>query len=210
MNRAALRADCIIEGWNKMKLILASNSPRRQELLRQIGLDFEVIAAESEALPDENLTPDMAVAEIALQKAKDVRRQLGDTGKEEQLIIAADTMVCLKGALLGKPLDEGHAREMLAMLSDKKHTVYTGIALLQGNKQMCDTVATDVYFRKLTKEEISAYVTEGEPMDKAGAYGIQGKAAHFVSRIDGDFYNVMGLPLCRLWEMLKEMGIKPE
>ena len=209
MNRAALRGDSIIEGWNKMKLILASNSPRRQELLRQIGLDFEIIVAESEALPDENLTPDMAVAEIALQKAKDVRRQLGDTGKN-RLIIAADTMVCLKGALLGKPLDEGHAREMLSQLSDEKHTVYTGIALLQGNKQMRDTVATDVYFRELTQEEIHTYVAEGEPMDKAGAYGIQGKAAHFVSRIDGDFYNVMGLPLCRLWEMLKEMGITPQ
>ena len=192
-----------------MKLILASNSPRRQELLRQIGLDFEIIAAKSEALPDENLTPGMAVAEIALQKAKDVQRQLGDAGKDK-LIIAADTMVCLKGALLGKPLDEGHAREMLSRLSGEKHTVYTGIALLQDDKRMCDTVATEVYFRKLTEDEISAYVAEGEPMDKAGAYGIQGKAAHFVSRIDGDFYNVMGLPLCRLWEMLKEMGTIPE
>ena len=192
-----------------MKLILASNSPRRQALLRQIGLDFEIKAAQSEALPDEKLSPAAAVAEIALQKAKDVKRQLGETDKD-RLIIAADTMVCLKGALLGKPLDEGQAREMLSNLSGEKHTVYTGIVLLQGEKWLIDTIATDVYFRKLTKEEIYNYVAEGEPMDKAGAYGIQGKAAHFVSRIDGDFYNVMGLPLCRLWEMLKEMGIKPQ
>ena len=190
-----------------MQIILASQSPRRQELMRQIGLSFTVLPAQHEALPNENLPFAEAVREIAVQKAQDVANYLGENG-EDKLIIAADTMVCLKNELLGKPISEADAKNMLKRLSGETHTVYTAVVLYQNGKIHSDTVATDVTFRKLSDAEIVSYVSTGEPLDKAGAYGVQGLAAHFVSRIEGDFYNVVGLPLCRLWEMLDEINWK--
>ena len=190
------------------EIILASNSPRRKQLLEQINIPFSVLPAQTELAPDESLPPAKAVANIALGKARDVSLQLG-TGGQQHLIIAADTMVCLKNELLGKPSNREHAMEMLARLSGETHIVYTGLALCLGEKVLVDTVSTQVSFRQLSKEEIISYVESGEPLDKAGAYGIQGCGAHFVSHIVGDFYNVVGLPLCRLWELLKEMGYHP-
>ena len=188
------------------RLILASQSPRRKELLAQLGLEFIIHPAVGEELLEEAIFPGEAVQRVALAKAKEVA---GHVGRGEDLILAADTMVCLKGRFLGKPSSRKEAKDMLEALSGQKHTVYTGIALVrlgQQEKMLGDFVETQVYFRPLDQGEIDAYIETGEPMDKAGAYGIQGKAAQFVQRIEGDFYNVVGLPLCRLVEMLREMG----
>ena len=185
------------------KLILASASPRRRELLEQMGLsDFTIRPAVDEIEAD-HLPPDEAVRMIALAKGQAVAK----TAKAGELVLAADTEVWFGGKLLGKPKDEADARRMLRQLSGAKHTVYSGVALILDGKVCTGVEVTDVYFRALTDREIVAYVATGEPMDKAGAYGIQGKAAHFVRRIEGDVYNVIGLPLCLLSELTEEMGV---
>jgi len=186
-----------------VKIVLASGSPRRRELLRMIGFeDFEVVPdAANEEMP-EGLSPEGTVCHIALQKANNVSllRGAGD------LIIAADTLVYLDGRPLGKPADHGDAARMLEALSGRMHTVFTGVALKRGSGHMVGAEATNVYFRELSGREISDYVATGEPMDKAGAYGAQGRGAVYVERIEGDFFNVMGFPLCRLSKMLKDFG----
>lgn len=188
-----------------LSIVLASQSPRRQALLRQIGLPFRVLAPKGEEKTDLPLPPGELVQQLSKQKAQEVAKQAapGD------LILAADTMVVLDALPLGKPKTEAEAKQMLQMLSGRTHLVYTGICLLRGDHCVTDTMEASVTFRSLSDLEIGAYVQTGEPMDKAGAYGIQGKGALFVSRIEGDFYTVMGLPLCRLAELLPKFGYFP-
>ena len=187
-----------------MDIILASKSPRRRELLQMLGIrDFAIIPSGDPEILPEGLTPPETVCEIARCKAREIAAKSG----AESLVIAADTLVCLDGDFLGKPEDEGDAELMLRRLSGRKHTVYTGVAIICGGSEICEAEASDVLFRELSDEEISAYIATGEPMDKAGAYGAQGLGALFVKGIDGDFFNVMGLPVCRLGIMLKSFGI---
>ena len=188
-----------------MRVILASKSPRRQMLLKILGIDdFDIVPAVGEEDDGGAETPEQAVCNIAGHKASEVKEKCGD----DDLIIAADTIVYLDGKMLGKPRDEADAKRMLRSLSGRVHSVYTGVALILGDEKLTDSVKTDVYFRELTDDEIDAYVKSGEPMDKAGAYGIQGMGRTLIDKIDGDFYNVMGLPLCRLGMMLSSIGYK--
>ena len=183
-----------------MALVLGSGSPRRLELLRMIGFeDFKVIADTSEEEITPGLSPEQTVCEIALKKARNVSLLC----EKDDIILAADTLVYLDGQPIGKPMDAEDAAAILRRLSGRRHTVYTGIALLRGCSHLTDVEMTDVFFREISDEEISAYIDTGEPMDKAGAYGVQGLAAVFIKRIEGDFFNVMGLPLCRLHAMLQ-------
>lgn len=185
-----------------MAVVLASSSPRRRELLKMMGIDdFAVMPAEvDEAVP--NLPPDEAVIHIAQLKA----RKVAETYPADDLIIAADTLVYLNGEALGKPETDSDARTMLRRLSGVRHTVYTGVALVKDGRETAFAERTEVYFRELLEAEIDAYIKTGEPMDKAGAYGAQGRGAVFIKRIEGDFFNVMGLPICRLVETLRHFG----
>lgn len=185
-----------------MGIVLASASPRRRELLEMLGVKgFKVIPADvDEDIQD--LQPDETVKQIARAKARKVSLE----SAEEDLIIAADTLVFYGGRALGKPTSTDAAKEMLKSLSGNRHTVYTGVAILQGGREMTFAEQTDVFFRPLSEAEIDDYIKTGEPMDKAGAYGAQGRGAVFIERIEGDFFNVMGLPLCRLVTMLRCFG----
>lgn len=185
------------------RIILASASPRRRELLAMIGIkDFDIMPAAGEEDYPSSMPPDEAVKYIAMKKAESVLSYAG----ADSLIIAADTVVCLDGRILEKPRDARDAADMLASLSGRRHTVYTGIALIRGGERVSDSAATDVWFKKLTEAEISAYVATGQPLDKAGSYGAQDMAALFVERVEGEFWNVVGLPVCRLGMLLAEMG----
>ncbi|MBR1390244.1 MAG: septum formation inhibitor Maf [Lachnospiraceae bacterium] len=195
-----------------MKIILASASPRRRELLERLGLTFEVIPAVGEEIPIEG-TPDQVVIGLARQKAEEVYEQVRAAhAQEECLIIGADTLVFLEGEILGKPKDPADAAAVLGRLQNRTHQVYTGVTLYHGAADTSAVVSfyvrTDVTMYPISSEEIAAYVDSGEPMDKAGSYGIQGKAAVFIKKIDGDYQNVVGLPLARLYQELKQMGIK--
>lgn len=182
-------------------VVLASGSPRRRELLGQMGIeDFEVLPAQGEETAPEGLAPDALVARLALQKAREVAAL-----RPEATVIGADTVVALDGQVLGKPSDEEEAREMLSALSGRRHQVYTGMAVLSGGQAFTHVECTQVEFRPLTAEEIAAYVATGESMDKAGAYGIQGRACVFIRGIQGDYYNVVGLPVCALHELLAQL-----
>ncbi len=166
--------------------------------------DFEVIPAQNEKELQSGLSPEEAVRAIALSKARDVAAALDD----DTLVIAADTLVYLNGYPIGKPKDAEDAKVILQRLSDSRHTVFTGIAVIMGEKELVSAEASDVYFRPLSGKEINWYVSTGEPLDKAGAYGIQGYGSVFVRKIDGDFYNVMGLPVYRLCLMLRRFGVE--
>ena len=196
-----------------MSIILASSSPRRYELFKMIGInDFIVMTDTSAEEIRPGLTPEQAVCDIALQKAKNVfnASSAGMTDHNitcDDIIIAADTLVYLDNDPLGKPASPDEAVRMLSRLSGRRHTVFTGVALLQGSKAVTAAEKTDVYFREISQNEINAYVDTGEPMDKAGSYAAQGRGALFIERIEGEFFNVMGLPLCRLSLMLREFGI---
>ena len=183
-----------------MSIILASQSPRRKELLGLFGVPFVVRVADI----DETMTPGAApYAEVArLSRLKALAVERGD----EDLVIAADTIVVCDGHILGKPADEEAARDMLRLLSGRDHQVMTGMTVLYRDRAAVVTEVTDLHFRELSEKEIADYVASGEPMDKAGAYGIQGGAALFCSRLEGDYYNVVGLPVCRLAQILKEMA----
>jgi septum formation protein len=184
-----------------MKIVLASGSPRRYELLKMIGIeDFEVIVDSSDEPIIPGATPERQVLTLALKKVQNVSIKCG----RDDVIIAADTLVYLGNIPLEKPRSKPEAADMIRMLSGKKHTVYTGVAIQKGEKTETAVEKTDVYFREVTENEVLAYVETGEPMDKAGGYAAQGKAAVFIERIDGDFFTVMGFPLCRLVQMLKE------
>ena len=183
-----------------MNMILASKSPRRKELLSMLGFDFDIIPAVGEENMDENMTPGEAVMILAAGKAREVAEK-----HPESIVIGSDTLVYLDGKPMGKPKDEEEAAKMLRQLSGRVHQVYTGVAVIAGDVEKIDFEKTDVEFRTLTEEEIWWYIGTGEPMDKAGSYGIQGQGAVFIPGIRGDYFNVMGLPLCKLWSMLSEI-----
>lgn len=183
-----------------MQLILASGSPRRKELLGLFGIPFTVRAADIDETMNPAGNPFDEVARLSREKALAVPRG------EDDVVIAADTIVVCNGRVLGKPKSEAQAAEMLTMLSGQAHQVMTGCTLLRGDRQQTFTEVTDLHFRPLAQGEIRRYVATGEPMDKAGAYGIQGGAALFCTRMEGDYYNVMGLPVCRLWQSLREIA----
>lgn len=180
-----------------MQLILASASPRRRELLALLGKPFVIRSADIDETMDPNKAPFDEVARVSRLKA------LGVEAPEEDLVIAADTIVVCEGRVLGKPHSKEEATEMLRLLSGRDHQVMTGCTLRQGNRLETFTEVTDLHFRPLSSSEIARYVDSGEPMDKAGAYGIQGGAALFCQGLKGDYYNVMGLPVCRLLETLR-------
>ncbi|MBQ7416191.1 MAG: septum formation inhibitor Maf [Oscillospiraceae bacterium] len=183
-----------------MNVILASQSPRRKELLGLLGIPFCVRIADI----DETMTPGAApyseVARLSRMKALAIAREPDD------VVIAADTIVVCDGHVLGKPRDAEEAKDMLRLLSGRDHQVMTGMTVLRGDAAAVVTEVTDLHFRELTEREIEAYVASGEPMDKAGAYGIQGGAALFCSRMEGDYYNVVGLPVCRLTQILRQIA----
>lgn len=186
------------------EIVLASQSPRRRELLSLAFSDFIIMPSNAdETLPD-GLSPEESVVEIAKRKVLDIRQRVSC----DSLVIGADTIVVKDGAILGKPVDKEDAFNMLSSLSGNTHTVYTGVVLAKGDKLSCSYEATDVTFRTLSDDEINAYIATGEPMDKAGAYGIQQLGAFLVEKICGDYFNVVGLPMCKLGKMLSEFGIK--
>lgn len=188
-----------------MKLILASASPRRRELLEMLHVEnLEIHPAKGEEKPHPELTPDALVTELARCKAAEVAAAWA---RPEDIVVGADTVVVLDGRVLGKPKSEADAAAMLRTLSGRTHTVYTGVAVERGGERRLHAERTDVRFRALTDAEIAAYIATGEPMDKAGAYGAQGYASLFVEHLDGDFFNVMGLPLCALGKLLKELDV---
>lgn len=186
----------------KTEIILASASPRRRDILNMIGLPFRVEVSGAEETREEGMSPELFVEQISLRKAADVAARQ----KEEALVIAADTIVVLGDQILTKPVDEADAIQMLTMLSGREHRVLTGVSVirLRDGKAISVCEETKVHFRNLSREEIEHYVQTGEPMDKAGAYGLQGRASVMIDKIDGDFFNVVGLPICRLAQILKE------
>ena len=189
------------------KIILASASPRRKELLTQIGLEFEVIVSEA----DENIsadTPENLVMQLSAIKAGAVYEE-HKISADNTLIIGADTVVAMNGQVLGKPKDKEQAKEMLNALSDNKHEVLTGVTIIsiKSGNIVKETFyeKTIVYTYPMTDSEIDEYIESGEPMDKAGSYGIQGIGAKFIKKIDGDYNNVVGLPISRIYKKIKEM-----
>ena len=185
-----------------MSIVLASASPRRRELLSRFGIAFETDPAEGPEHPPAGADAVHTVMALAEAKARQVaQRRPGD------VVIGADTVVELLGEILGKPKDEEDAFRMLRALAGAGHRVYTGVSVVRGDTVLTEAECTRVFFRGMTDEEIRRYIATGEPMDKAGAYGYQGIAGLFVERIDGDFFNVVGLPLCRLGQMLETMGV---
>ena len=187
-----------------MKVILASASPRRRELLSALGLNFEVRPALGEEHPEAGLSGGETAKRLSCAKCLEVAALAG----EDDVVIAADTVVCLDDEILGKPADAADAKRMLRALSGRDHRVFTGVTVARGGSVLSDFEETAVHFRPLTEREIAAYLATGEPMDKAGAYGIQGRASLFVRAIEGDYFNVVGLPLCKLGQMLKELGVE--
>ena len=193
-----------------MKLILASASPRRKELMGLLRVPFEVRPTDIDETMDPELTPAQAVAQLSQRKAKAAGCGLGE------IVIAADTIVVcekkvqgkLTKVILGKPRSEEEACEMLSMLSGREHEVMTGVTVMNAGLSRTWTEVTKVRFRELTRQEILAYIATGEPMDKAGAYGIQGGAAMFCCGIVGDYYNVVGLPLCQVTQMVNTLAPK--
>ncbi len=186
-----------------MKIVLASKSPRRKELLTLLDLGFEIISADIDETMDPTLPVCDEVARLSLEKAKATALQTDS----DTVIISADTVVELDGKVMGKPKDDADAQKMLCNLSGNTHNVLTAVTVMCGEKIETRVVTTAVTFRKLTTREISDYIATREPMDKAGAYGIQGRGSKFVSGIVGDYFNVVGLPVCTLSEMLKDFNI---
>lgn len=186
------------------QLVLASASPRRRKLLSQLGLDFVIIPSDIEEEEYTHLPPATRVTALARAKAEAVARGLADA-----VVVGADTLVVCQGQVLGKPASRAEAEAMLSFLSGKTHEVYTGVAVISVPGKNCREAweRTEVRFRQLTEREIKAYVATGEPLDKAGAYGIQGLGALLVEGINGDFFNVVGLPLVKTAMLLEELGI---
>ena len=183
-----------------MKIILASQSPRRRELLGLFRVPFTVQVADIDETMDLCKPPYDEVARVSRMKAEAIGRE------EDDVVIAADTIVVCENQVLGKPRDEADAVRMLRLLSGRDHQVMTGMTVLRGEKCVSCTEVTDIHFRELSHREIEGYVATGEPMDKVGSYGIQGGAALFAEKMVGDYYNVMGLPVCRLAMILKEIA----
>ena len=187
-----------------MDIVLASASPRRRELLTQMGLAYRVHPVDIDERMDRDMAPSLLVEAISREKAAACAALEGP----QALIIAADTVVAKGDAILGEPQDEADARRMLRLLSGAVHQVYTGFAVRRGRRVLTDCLMTSVTFRALSDAEIDAYVSSGEPMDKAGAYGIQGRGSLLVDAIAGDYFNVMGLPICRLGLALRDFGLE--
>ena len=187
-----------------MTVILASQSPRRRELLGRMGFtDFIVRPAVGEEVIDPDLSPDKLVEELSRQKCAEVRA----ASDSDAIVIAADTVVAIDGTVLGKPRSVQDAFAMLSRLSGRHHTVYTGVTVCRGEDVLTAHEATRVHFRPLSRAEIEAYISTGEPMDKAGSYGIQGYGSMLVEGISGDYFNVVGLPVCLLGRMLTHFGV---
>ena len=186
------------------KLVLASGSPRRQELLQRMGIqDFDVRVPDTEENFPQGLSPREVVCYISREKSDAAAALCTD----DEIVITADTTVFLDDRRLGKPKDEADALSMLTALQGRRHTVCTGVTVRQGSRILTEAESTEVCFRPATEEELRAYIATGEPMDKAGAYGIQGLGALLVEGIQGDFFNVMGLPILRLSRMLSTFGV---
>lgn len=185
-------------------LILASKSPRRKELLKQIGIPFVVVVSDAEEVSGNSWTPAALVVENAKRKARAVAEKYPDSP-----VLGADTVVSLEGKIFGKPKDKDEARKMLTALSGKMHEVTTGLALINRNEIRTTNVTTKVFFDTMTKADIDAYIATDEPMDKAGAYAIQGKAARFIEKIEGSYSNVVGLPLNALIQLSKDLNLFP-
>lgn len=184
----------------KYKIILASGSPRRHQLMRDAGFDFEVRLKSTEEIYPADLSPEQIPEYLSRLKAAAFKEDL----QADELLVTADTIVCLGAKVLGKPENREHAIEMLQRLSGQKHTVVTGVCLTTTLKQQTFSAFTDVYFKVLTEDEIIYYIDRYRPFDKAGAYGIQEWIGYVgIERIDGSFYNVMGLPVQKLYETLK-------
>ena len=183
-----------------MELILASQSPRRKELLGLFHIPFVIRVADVDEHMDPSVSVETEVARVSRRKAEAIAR------KPDDVVVAADTVVVCDGQALGKPKDDADAFRMLRLLSGRDHQVMTGLTVLRGEKTVVHTEVTDIHFRELTDRQIMDYIRTGEPKDKAGAYGIQGGAAVFAERIRGDYYNVVGLPVCRLGQILEEIA----
>lgn len=186
-----------------MKIVLASQSPRRRELLGKMGLEFTTRSPEIDEDAVQGLPAQELVKVLSREKALHIARE----EDPDTVVIGSDTVVVLDGAILGKPASAAQAEEMLAGLSGRSHEVCTGITVCQGDKVVSQAEVTQVTFRTLTSQEIQQYVRTGEPMDKAGAYGIQGYGALLVEGIRGDYSSVVGLPVCRLGRILQDFGV---
>ncbi len=188
-----------------MHIILASSSPRRKELMEMLEVpNLKIIPARGEEIPPEHAGPGELVMALSAAKAREVAARC----EPEDLVIGADTIVWVDGHAFGKPHTGEEAAAMLRRLSGDTHEVYTGVTLIRNGQAVSEYERSRVRFRPLSEEEIADYILTGEPMDKAGAYGAQGKGALLVESIEGDFFNVMGLPVCRLGQMLKKQGVK--
>jgi septum formation protein len=189
---------------NIKTIILASASPRRKEILEKTGLKFKVDESDYKEKVDPGLKPHELARFLSREKARHVARRYRNA-----LVIAADTIVVFRGRLFGKPRNEEQAKEMLKAMSGKAHSVITGFTIIDtaGKKEISRSVESKVFFKRLSTDEIETYIISGEPLDKAGAYGVQGLGAVIVKRIEGDFFNVMGLPLNALTESLKKFGV---
>ena len=186
-------------------IVLASGSPRRQELLHRIGIEeFDIRVPEADETYPAGLTPQQIVEYISRVKAEAAAALC----TEDEIIITADTMVFLDDQRLGKPTDEADALRMLTDLQGRHHTVCTGVTVRQGSRVLTESETTEVYFRPAAESELRAYIATGEPMDKAGSYGVQGKGSLLVEKLNGDFFNVMGLPVLRLSRMLAQFGVQ--
>lgn len=185
------------------EIILASASPRREQLLKQIGLVFRIIPSDAEEDKIEASLPEQYVQKCALAKAIMIRQQVNP----DDIVIGADTVVVLDGIIFGKPIDAADAKRMLGCLAGRTHSVWSGLAVVSAQGQVTRAVETRVTLAQLSSQQIERYVTSGEPMDKAGAYAIQGLGAMFVERVDGCYYNVVGLPLQTLTQILATLGV---
>ena len=184
-----------------MKIILASKSPRRKEILEKMGVEFEIDVADVDESVSGELSPVEAVCEISKRKAKAVAQRR----RADEIIVSADTVVVIDGRIIGKPKDKEDAFDIIKSLSGRTHEVYTGFTVCRGNESRTDFEVTKVHFKELCDDDIRRYVETGEPMDKAGAYGIQQKGNLFVEYIHGDYYNVVGFPISKICVTIKEL-----
>lgn len=193
-----------------MRIILASASPRRSDLLRQAGISFETVVSSIEEVITKT-EPEEVVEELSRQKAFDVAERILEEGQDDFLVIGADTVVSIDGKILGKPKNVQNAKEMLGMLQGREHQVFTGVTfvLVQAGKRQDRTFheETEVWFYPMSNEEIDTYAESGEPEGKAGSYGIQGAGAIYIEKIKGDYNNVVGLPLARVYQEMKKIGL---
>ncbi|WP_243734906.1 Maf family protein [Paenibacillus turpanensis] len=195
---------------SSLKLVLASSSPRRQELLRLLQLPFTIVTRDTDESTEPGMSPACIVESLSLRKAEAVRQHLADQGDTDSLIIGSDTIVVLDGQALGKPSGKEDALRMLQALRGREHEVYSGVACVDASRGIAKVKhrVTKVYMKPLRDEQLARYIATGEPMDKAGAYGIQGMGAMLVDKIEGDFFNVVGLPVSLLSEMLLDFGFE--